>query len=203
MEIYLIRHTTPLVPYGTCYGQSDLNVTDSFEEEALAIAQHLPQGITTVHSSPLQRCYKLAQFLFPSHAIQQHTNFKEINCGDWEGKLWNDIPRHISDPWMEDFVNNYFPNGENYVQLFNRVATQFNHVVSTTTAPPIAIVSHGGVMRCILAAITNTPLKDSFAAFRLHYGAVVKLTANGQRSFDWHILHNDSNRTPEVHRPTR
>ena len=33
MEIYLIRHTTPKIEKGICYGQADLNVADSFEEE--------------------------------------------------------------------------------------------------------------------------------------------------------------------------
>jgi alpha-ribazole phosphatase len=67
MEIYLIRHTTPQVESGTCYGQADLDVTETFELEASIIQQHLPAHITQVHSSPLQRCRKLADYLFPEY----------------------------------------------------------------------------------------------------------------------------------------
>ena len=34
MEVILIRHTTPDVPTGTCYGQSDVPLKETFEEEA-------------------------------------------------------------------------------------------------------------------------------------------------------------------------
>jgi len=59
-EIYLIRHTTPLVAKGICCGQTDLDITDSFKEEAAIIRQHLPENMGSVHSSPLQRCSRLA-----------------------------------------------------------------------------------------------------------------------------------------------
>jgi len=35
MEIYLIRHTTPDVAKGICYGQTDLDVANTFEEEVI------------------------------------------------------------------------------------------------------------------------------------------------------------------------
>jgi alpha-ribazole phosphatase len=45
-NIFLIRHTTPAVAKGICYGQTDLDITESFVEEAEAIRGHLPSGIT-------------------------------------------------------------------------------------------------------------------------------------------------------------
>ena len=33
MLIHLIRHTTPDIETGICYGQTDLDVSDSFEKE--------------------------------------------------------------------------------------------------------------------------------------------------------------------------
>ena len=44
MEIYLIRHTTPLIEKGICYGQTDLDITESFEEEVSMIHPHLPSS---------------------------------------------------------------------------------------------------------------------------------------------------------------
>ena len=34
MEVILIRHTSPDVPAGTCYGQADVPLKASFEKEA-------------------------------------------------------------------------------------------------------------------------------------------------------------------------
>jgi len=42
-EIYLIRHTTPKVEKGICYGQTDLNLADTFEQEKERILKIIPK----------------------------------------------------------------------------------------------------------------------------------------------------------------
>jgi alpha-ribazole phosphatase len=186
MEIYLIRHTTPDIPRGICYGQSDIDVKESFYAEASSIKDCLPGYIQQVYSSPLQRCSKLAEFLFPQKNISFHDALKEINFGDWELKKWDDIPNDELQPWMQDFVNVCTPNGENYVQLFERSTNLFNQLQQST---PLAIITHGGVIRSILSHISQTTLKDSFNSFTLNYGCAVKIIKeNGRYSFE--IIHN-------------
>lgn len=199
MEIYLIRHTTPDIARGVCYGQSDIDVTASFEAEAAAIGQYLPATIGAVYSSPLQRCSKLAARLFPSHEAVYSDALKEIDCGDWELLEWDAIPPVDLQPWMEDFVTRRLPNGENYVDLYNRCTAFFEAIPRQTS--PIAIVSHGGVLRSLLSHITQTPLHESFKAFSIHYGCVVHLrtTATG---YAHTILHNVPLAEAETHRPS-
>jgi alpha-ribazole phosphatase len=198
MEIYLIRHTTPDVVKGTCYGQADLAVTESFVQEASIIKQHLPGNIQQVYTSPLQRCKKLAEYLFPAHDLQMHNDLKEISCGDWELKLWNDIPQEILMPWMNDFVNVRIPGGESYLDLFERTVNRFNTIANDEL--PAAIVSHGGVIRSILSHLTKTPLQDSFNAFKLNYGCVVKLLKQNEE-YQFTILSNIPS-TSEQHKPS-
>jgi alpha-ribazole phosphatase len=198
MEIYLIRHTTPAVEKGTCYGQADLDVTESFYEEAALIKQHLPATIQTVYASPLQRCSKLAEHLFPAHDISFHNDLKEINCGEWELRKWDDIPQEVVMPWMNDFVNVRIPGGESYLDLLARTSAVFNHIAAKQEHA--AIVSHGGVMRSILSHLTNTPLIDSFNVFKLQYGCVVKLFLQDDQ-FAHEILHNVQS-TSEQHKPS-
>ena len=197
MSIYLIRHTTPLVEKGTCYGQSDLEVTDQFPDEAGVIQQYIPADIEAVYSSPLLRCRKLAEHLFPLHSIRFEHDLKELHCGEWEMLRWDDIPKEVIDPWMKDFVNETIPGGESFVVLFSRVRRCFEEILST--GKKTAIVAHGGVIRSILAHITHTPLKDSFAAFSLHYGCVVRLDITGH-GIQHEILSNIST-VQEQHRP--
>ena len=199
MEIYLIRHTTPAIDKGICYGQTDLDVTETFEQEMAKTKEYLPGNIQTVYSSPLQRCTKLARALFPDHSIQLHEDLMELKCGDWEMQLWDKIPKTEIQPWMDDFINVPVPNGESYEQMHERVVNRFQQV--TQQPGPVVIVAHGGVLRSIVAHITNTPLKESFEVFSFHYGCVVKLVLYEDR-FAHEILYNVSLAGKEWHRPT-
>jgi alpha-ribazole phosphatase len=199
MEIFLIRHTTPLVEKGTCYGQTDLNVTDSFTAEAEIIKNYLPNNIVQVYSSPLQRCKKLAQHLFTDTPIHLRNDLMELNCGTWEMQKWDDIPRHEIDPWMNDFVNVSTPQGESYIDLHERVVACFQQINQHTE--PSAIVAHGGVIRSILSYITKTALVDSFTVFKLHYGCVVKINYHNE-NFQHEVLHNVAPNEKEQHKPS-
>jgi alpha-ribazole phosphatase len=199
MEIYLIRHTTPLIEKGICYGQTDLDVTDSFLEESNAISQHIPNTIQAIYSSPLQRCSKLAKQLFNNKSIIYSNHLKEINCGHWEMQHWDAIPKDVLDPFMNNFVHERMPNGESYLDIYQRVVNCFQQIQAQTL--PAAIVAHGGVLRSILSYLTDTPLLHSFSVFKLHYGCVVKLT---QHNNHWHyeILHNVEPLQAEQHKPS-
>lgn len=197
MEIYLVRHTTPAVEKGICYGQADLDITETFKAEAAEIKQLLPAA-ATVYSSPLQRCSKLAAYIYNNSPVIYKDDLKELHCGDWELQSWDDIPRHEIDPWMNDFVNVVIPGGESYVQLYERTTTCFTAIAA---AKQVAVVfTHGGVIRSLLSYITATPLLESFAAFKLHYGCVVHINT-AQRPYTPTILANKE-RTKEQHKPS-
>jgi alpha-ribazole phosphatase len=172
MEIYLIRHTTPAIDKGICYGQSDVDVTNSFAEEALPIKNLLPPTIQAVYSSPLKRCRQLSEFLFPDKEIHYCENLKEIKCGEWELKNWDDIDKDELNFWMKDFVMVPFPKGENFFQFSERVISAFETITQISDSP-IAIVTHAGVIRSLLSFITGSPLKESFNTFKLSFGSVV------------------------------
>jgi len=173
MEIYLIRHTTPKVEKGICYGQSDIDVQDSFEEESEVIKKQvlINSNDFEVYSSPLIRCKKLAQCF--SKEITFDQRLMEVNFGDWELQPWDDINEDDLNTWMADFVTTAPPNGESYVQLSERVNTAFDVIVKDSGKDKI-IVAHGGVIRAIVAKIKQIDLKDSFN-IKIPYSHVVKL----------------------------
>lgn len=198
MSIYLIRHTTPLIEKGICYGQSDIDVTDSFADEATLIKTVLPPApLHAVYSSPLMRCHKLASHLFPEHAIALEPALMEIHCGEWEGMHWDAIPPEVIDPWMKDFVHVCIPGGESYVQMHSRVIDCFTRIAQAPA--PSAIITHGGVIRSILAHITSTPLSDSFGTFKISYGCVMRLEAT-DKGFQYELLHSIDTEK-EQHKP--
>jgi alpha-ribazole phosphatase len=199
-DIYLIRHTTPAVARGICYGQTDLDVTDSFQEEAELIRPLVPAGVAAIYSSPLQRCSRLARYLFPGHTVRLKPELMELHCGTWEMRPWDELPKEEIDPWMADFVNMRVPEGESYQDLHERVTSCFNGIAASGSAGIQVIVAHGGVLRSILSGIAGTPLVDSFKVFSLHYGCVVRIYA-GENGLAYELLLNRTPAEKEQHKP--
>jgi alpha-ribazole phosphatase len=198
-DIYLIRHTTPAVAKGLCYGQTDLGVTDGFTGEVVAIGRVLPADIAVVYSSPLQRCTRLAETLFPDHHLRLRNELMEIHCGEWEMRGWDDLPPEEIDPWMADFVNVRIPGGESYVDLHRRVTACWEEIVRESGS--VAVITHGGVIRSILAGISGVALADSFGRFGLHYSCVVRVSREGG-DLVYSVLHNPAPVEREQHKPS-
>ena len=175
MEIYLIRHTTPKVDKGICYGATDLPVVASFSQEAQAVKAALPiyQASTTIYSSPLIRCHQLAQYIAPPQNIIVEPSFREISFGDWEMHPWKSIDKDIMKGWFEDFVNIPPPNGEAYQVVYDRTMKALTNA-KANSKNQLWIVAHSGIIRAILCYYQSIPLKDAFKA-DMEYGAVYKI----------------------------
>ena len=77
MEIYLVRHTRPGVPEGTCYGRTDVPLDEAdFETRLPAIANHLPRGMR-FYSSPASRCSRVPS-AWSIWLMSSSERFKEI-----------------------------------------------------------------------------------------------------------------------------
>jgi alpha-ribazole phosphatase len=147
MEVILIRHTSVNVPKGTCYGWSDVDVADTFEQEAALTRANL-YGIhfDKVFCSPLQRARKLAAFCgFPSPTIDDR--LKEMNMGDWEMKRYDDIDDDALQLWYNDYMHLAATNGESFPILYDRVSN-FLDQLKSLPYQRVGIFAHGGVLIC-------------------------------------------------------
>jgi len=181
MEVYLIRHTSPAIDKGICYGQSDIPVAESFMEEAARLKLHLPAGFNRIYSSPLKRCSELAALLSSNSSIVTDHRLKELNFGTWEGKRWDEIAGEELDVWMKDFVNVPAPGGENFEMLFNRTK-QFYEELSRLDFKQVGIVCHAGVVRAFLALVLEMPLRNAFK-IPVSYASVTKLNLNKETCY--------------------
>lgn len=145
-----MRHTTPDVEKGICYGRTDLALAGSFEAEAQAVADRLSGMMRDlpILSSPLSRCRRLAAHLGP-HDVQDA--FTEMDFGRWEGVSWDAIPRHELDAWAADFMGARPHGGESVAQLRDRVAAGLARLPQDCV-----IVTHAGVIKAV-AAILDHP----------------------------------------------
>jgi alpha-ribazole phosphatase len=172
MEIYLIRHTTPLIKNGLIYGRMDVPLADSFTQEKDSVLKQIPANLDVVYSSPSFRCKVLAAEI--SSSYKQNEALYELNFGDWEGDTWDTVDRTECDLWMNDFVNQAPPNGETMLGMQQRVLSFWNELLKQPHQHA-GIVTHGGVIRIILAHHKNIALKDSFT-LKIGMAEVFKLS---------------------------
>ncbi|MFD1601855.1 alpha-ribazole phosphatase [Flavobacterium artemisiae] len=176
MEIYLIRHTETVCEKGICYGQTDVNIAEPFEEVFKNILSQLPSE-AVLFTSPLKRCVILADYIQKNmkiHSYQKDPRLMEMNFGDWEMLSWNEIPQDQLNPWMEDFVNIKVSNGESFTELHERTESFLNEKLAKDVLHPIIIVAHAGSIRSILCHQTSLPLKDAFQN-NVDFGKVIRI----------------------------
>ena len=162
MKVYLVRHTSVDVPKGISYGQTDVPLKSSFEEEASLTRKNL-DGLTfdQVYCSPLSRCTRLAAFCGYPEAIRD-ARLKELNFGDWEMKSWDEISADpCSRQWFEDWVNVPTPNGESLKQLYTRL-TDFLEEIKGRNYRQVCLFTHGGVLATAGAYAGKYALKEAF-----------------------------------------
>ena len=146
MEVILVRHTSVDVPKGTCYGWTDVPVRDTFEQEAqatrLLLQQYLP--LDMVYSSPLTRARKLAAYCGYPDAVTDD-RLKEMNMGEWEMQLYDEIRDPHLQEWYDDYINQPTTGGESFRQQYQRVAS-FLDDLKNKPYNRVAIFAHAGVL---------------------------------------------------------
>jgi alpha-ribazole phosphatase len=169
MEVYLIRHTTPLLSPGLIYGRTDVPLTETFREECELVIANLPTDLDVVYSSPAKRCITLAGYISTEYITDYR--LQEFNFGEWEGKTWDTVDQTQLQLWMDDFVNVTVPGGENMNLMFARLQ-EFWLELSRQSYNRVAIVTHAGVIRQLLALNRNIPLPQIFD-IKVNYGEII------------------------------
>ncbi len=189
MEILLVRHTSVDVPKSVCYGQTDVPLTDRFDEEKVAVLAKISAlGFATpdavLYASPLQRCRQLADFLGETQKIapQLDDQLKEMYFGDWENRLWSDLPEAPVNAWMADFVQTKAPNGENFEDLHARMSQFFQQLLQTGHTKAL-IVTHAGNIRSSISYALDLPLAHAFRV-HLNYGAAVLIDLHEDKNYN-------------------
>ena len=170
MPVTLLRHTTPDVARGICYGISDLGLADSFHEEAQAVLESL-STVERIVTSPLQRCQRLAEHIGASLSlpVRADARLREMDFGTWEGRAWSDIARAELDHWAADFLHARPHGGESVAMLTARTREALAEYAALQDH--ILIVTHAGVIK---AALATGRTAAAYAA-TISYGGFITL----------------------------
>ncbi len=174
MEIYLIRHTSVGVEKSVCYGQSDVPLSSNFDNESNSILSQFDSNEQfQIYSSPSSRCTHLAGKFNKTIEPILDSRIMELNFGIWELQKWDEINPNELNPWMDDFVNVNCPNGESYRELAIRTFEFLDEIIKLKHEK-IIVISHGGVIRSLIAQILQIPLEKSFS-LQIDCGKISKI----------------------------
>ena len=146
MQVLLVRHTSVAVPKGTCYGQTDVPLADSFIDEARQTLSNIGSFFPcdAVYSSPLSRAMRLAAYC-GFHSPITDNRLMEMNMGEWEMRRYEDVSDPYLQQWYDDYLHLPTPHGESFPMLYARVAS-FLDDLKKNDFSRVAVFSHGGVI---------------------------------------------------------
>lgn len=145
MKITLIRHTSVDVPKGVCYGQTDVPLNSTFEQEANEVFSRLThRTFDKVYTSPLSRCVRLASYCGFPYA-EKDNRLMELNFGDWEMKSFDEIDDPNLQAWYDDYIHVRATKGESFEDQVRRVS-DFLDELREKPYREVALFTHGGVL---------------------------------------------------------
>ena len=170
MSLVLVRHTRLKVEDGICYGRTDLDVADSFSDEANAVVAQL-QACEVLISSPSLRCLKLARKIRQAFGVSPQVDDRiyEMDFGSWEGQRWSDISSDELDEWARDFLHARPHGGESVAMLRQRSLDAIDEF--RRSGKQYVVVTHAGVIKAVLADGD----KSTDFGFEIDFGGIVQI----------------------------
>jgi probable phosphoglycerate mutase/uncharacterized phosphatase len=152
-HVYLVRHgETDWNAQRLIQGHSDIPLNERGREQARRLAARLKNfPITQVCSSDLQRAFYTASAVAELLGLSVccHTELRERNYGDLEGKDYRTIREQFPDfdPWT-DTESKY--NVETFPAMQQRGIACLTNILQESDAEHILVVSHGGLINAML-----------------------------------------------------
>jgi len=178
-HVWLIRHGEPAGVRGRCYGKLDMGLSDAGRAQMKRAAECLRAvPLAAIYASPRRRTMESARILAGFHqcACREDGGLCEIDFGDFEGLTYDEIAARdpaIYRQWMESPTEVQFPHGESFAAMRVRVLRAFQAICMRHAGETMAIVTHGGVIRIVLAWALDMPdrcifrLAQDYAAMNL------------------------------------
>lgn len=150
----------------------------------------------TIITSPLRRCSVFATDLSAAYQLPLYLedDFQEIHFGDWEGQLMDEVwknQRSAVEQWFADPVRYAPPNGEKANVFSERVVHRFLSWAAQIQGQHVLLVTHGGVIRALLAHCLSMSLLD-MTRFDVPYGCLsqIQVITNNNERYYRLVAHN-------------
>ena len=172
-EIYLLRHgETDWNIVKRYQGVSDIPLNPNGQLQAKAAANKLVnqvRNITAIYSSPQKRAFQTAQAVSERLGlpIYQDDRLREINLGDWEGRLSTEIKQNDGE---RNWTWHHFPlavnppgeHGESVMQVVERVSAALDEIAEKHPQETVVVVTHGFTLAVAVCQALGVDLNHLF-----------------------------------------
>ena len=130
-------------------------------------------------TSPLQRCAAFARELATRHALPLHleSGLRELDFGAWDGRSAAELMASDAEGLGRFWADPYAftpPGGEPLVDFEARVLDAIERLHQRFAGQHLLLVTHGGVMRLLLARARGLPRSDLLQV-EVGHGALQRL----------------------------
>ena len=201
IRLMLVRHgVTEWNVTQRIQGQSDTHLAPDGVHQARMLTIHFPfDTVDAIYSSDLHRAMTTAEVIASRYNLEviPVKEFREINFGSWEGKTFEDIAKEYPADFKKFFLQPdmlMIKGGETFAELQNRAMTMLKRIVHDSgDNKHIVIVMHGAIIRTIIAAILDMPLRKMWAIKQQNTAVNILRIDDGAYSIellnDTHHLH--------------
>ncbi|WP_277962320.1 alpha-ribazole phosphatase family protein [Pseudomonas sp. RIT-To-2] len=184
LTLDLLRHGETELGGGLRGSLDDALTARGWQQMQDAVAERGPWD--RIISSPLQRCRLFAEALAARRQLplSLEPGLQELHFGDWEGRsaaeLMKTDERGLGLFWSDPYGFTP-PNGEPVLDFSTRVLGAVARLHQAWPGQRLLVVSHGGVMRLLLARARGLP-REQLLSVEAGNGSLFTLTrlADGQ-----------------------
>ncbi len=162
--ILLIRHGQSASNNGgTLTGQLDSPLTEIGYMQGKAVSNYIFNNykVGAIYSSDLTRAINTVKPLeeLTGLSIIKDKNLREMQCGDWQGKLLSELSKdELYLKWRDYDLSIKMPNGESFLEVKDRAIKSLTKIATSNEYKTVVVVTHGGVVRMLMAEILEIPI---------------------------------------------
>jgi probable phosphoglycerate mutase len=172
MRLVLIRHAhSEANAAGILSGRlPNVHLSDKGLEQSEHLAVRLGNfPVSTLRISPMERCFETISPWINSVVLPNNPKFEpvidqeltEVDYGTWSGKKLAVLSKNKLWKTVQEAPSRmYFPSGEGIAQMQARAMTSVHEAVSTKANGAAVIVSHGDVIKSIVASALGMHLDE-------------------------------------------
>lgn len=174
--LFLVRHGRTLVnAENRLQGRIDHSLDEVGRRQSIEIAGAL-RNIDRVISSPLLRAKETAAAF--NQKIDVEPRFIELDYGDFDGILQNEVPEEVWKNWRSD-INYRPPNGESLAELNSRVCQVLNEIADESRERNVVVVSHVSPIKAAIAWAVGVEVSSSWRML-LDRGSISRIELSPQ-----------------------
>lgn len=165
MKLTIVRHGQTQENIEHIFqGHSQGHLSEQGKQQAADAAAKLAgRHFDAIYSSDLQRCLDSAAPIraqFPDVPFYTDERLRERSCGEWVGKVADDMAGAWHMLGGDEFSRRMPGGGESWNDVTVRIAPFMNELLARHADQEILIVTHGGPIRSMRSLLEHIPYAD-------------------------------------------